>query len=202
MMKKNERYMHMNYAEAVAKYSRIAEDKGLVNSLEGNLSMIDRSTGNIYITPSHKMKSLLTPEMICVVSPEGEQIGGTGTKSSEFFLHEAAYKARPDCNAVFHCHTPYLTAYAFAYRDFATDPNTFLHKIFGTIVCLPYGEHGTHQIHQGIEAALHGRPVALLGGHGVVCVGEDLEDAIGILEAAENYAKTLWIRDNGKTAAF
>ena len=89
----------MDYAEAVAKYSRIAEDKGLVNSLEGNLSMIDRSTGNIYITPSHKMKSLLTPEMICVVSPEGEQIGGTGKKSSEFFLHEAAYKARPDCNA-------------------------------------------------------------------------------------------------------
>ena len=43
MMKKNERYMHMNYAEAVAKYSRIAEGKGLVNSLEGNLSMIDLS---------------------------------------------------------------------------------------------------------------------------------------------------------------
>ena len=188
----------MNYAEMVAKFSRMAEEKGMVNSLEGNLSMIDRQSGNIYITPSHKSKSLLTPEMICVVSPEGEQIGGTGKKSSEFFLHEAAYKARPDCNAVFHCHVPYLSAYAFAYRDFQTDPDTFLHKIFGTITCLPYGEHGTHDIHRGIEDALDGRPVALLGGHGVVCVGEDLEDAIGILEAAENYAKTLWIRDNRK----
>ena len=79
----------MNYAELVARFSRMAEEKGMVNSLEGNLSMIDRSTGNIYITPSHKAKSLLTPEMICVVSPEGEQIGGTGRKSSEFFLHEA-----------------------------------------------------------------------------------------------------------------
>ena len=125
----------MNYAELVAKFSQMAEEKGMVNSLEGNLSMIDRSTGNIYITPSHKAKSLLTAEMICVVSPEGEQIGGTGKKSSEFFLHEAAYKARPDCNAVFHCHTPYLTAYAFAYKDFKTDPNTFLHKIFGDMVC-------------------------------------------------------------------
>ena len=188
----------MNYAELVAKFSQMAEEKGMVNSLEGNLSMIDRSTGNIYITPSHKAKSLLTAEMICVVSPEGEQIGGTGKKSSEFFLHEAAYKARPDCNAVFHCHTPYLTAYAFAYKDFKTDPNTFLHKIFGDMVCLPYGEHGTHDIHKGIEEALEGRPVALLGGHGVVCVGEDLEDAIGILEAAENYAKTLFIKDKLK----
>jgi ribulose-5-phosphate 4-epimerase/fuculose-1-phosphate aldolase len=90
---------------------------------------------------------------------------------------------------------PYLSAYAFAYKDFQTDQATFLHKIFGDIVCLPYGEHGTHDIHKGIEDALEGRPVALLGGHGVVCVGEDLEDAIGILEAAENYAKTIWIRD-------
>lgn len=186
----------MNYPELVAKFSQLAEAKGLVNSLEGNLSMIDRTTGNIYITPSHKSKSLLTPEMICVVSPDGEQIGGTGKKSSEFFLHEAIYKARPDCGAVFHCHPPYLTAYAFAYRDFETDPKTFLHKIFGNMVCLPYGEHGTHDIHKGIEDALDGRPVALLGGHGVVCIGEDLEDAIGILEAAENYAKTLYIRAN------
>ena len=188
----------MNYAESVAKFSRIAEEKGLVNCLEGNLSVIDRRNGNIYITPSHKAKSLLTPEDICVVSPEGEQIGGTGKRSSEYFLHEAAYKARPDAGAVFHCHVPYLTAYAFAYRNFETDPSTFLHQIFGTITCLPYGEHGTHDIHKGIEDALCGRPVALLGGHGVVCVGQDLEDAIGIMEAAENYAKTLWIRDRMK----
>ena len=50
----------MNFAAEVARFSRIAEEKGLVNSLEGNLSMIDRETGNIYITPSHKMKCLLT----------------------------------------------------------------------------------------------------------------------------------------------
>ena len=34
----------MNFAAEVAHFSRIAEEKGLVNSLEGNLSMIDRET--------------------------------------------------------------------------------------------------------------------------------------------------------------
>ena len=184
----------MDFSAIVAKFSAIAEKKGLVNSFEGNLSMIDRETGNIYITPSHKAKALLTPEMICVVAPSGEQIGGTGKKSSEFFLHEAAYRARPDIGAVFHCHSPFLTAYALSYRDFITPEDTFLHQIFGNITCLPFGEHGTHAIHQGIEAALNGRPVALLGGHGVVCVGEDLEDAIGTLEAAENFAKTVALK--------
>lgn len=184
----------MNFAESVAKFSRIAEEKGLVNSFEGNLSLIDRQTGNIYITPSHKMKSLLTPEQICVVAPSGQQIGGTCKKSSEFFLHEAAYQTRQDIGAVFHCHPPYLTAYAIAYKDFETPDDTFLHQIFGTIKCLPFGEHGTHAIHKGIEEALDGRPVALLGGHGVVCVGQDLEDAIGTLEAAENFARTVALK--------
>jgi len=183
----------MDLAAQVAQFARIAEEKGLVNSLEGNLSMIDRKTGNIYITPSHKMKCLLTPEQICVIDPEGNQIGGTGKRSSEFFLHEAAYKARPDIGAVFHCHSPYLTAHALRLQDFATPEDAFLHMVFGNIKCLPYGEHGTHQIHQGIEEALDGRPVALLGGHGVVCVGEDLEDAIGLLEGAENFARIMTI---------
>lgn len=183
----------MNFAEQVVLYSRIAEEKGLVNSLEGNLSVIDRKTGNIYITPSHKMKLLLQPEQICVIDPQGNQIGGTGKRSSEFFLHEAAYNARPDIGAVFHCHSPYLTAYALRLEDFNTPDDAFLHMIYGNIRCLPYGAHGTHQIHQGIEEALEGRPVALLGGHGVVCVGQDLEDAIGLLEGAENFARVMAI---------
>ena len=183
----------MDFAAELAKYAKLAEDKGFVNSLEGNLSVIDRKTGNIYITPSHKSKCLLTPEQICVIDPSGQQIGGTEKKSSEFYLHEAAYLTRPDVGAVIHCHTPYLTAYAFAYRDFETAQDTFLHQIFGTITCMPYGEHGTHGIHKGIEDALDGRPVALLGGHGVVCVGSDIEDALGLMEAAENYAKTIAI---------
>ena len=67
----------MDFAKQVALFSAIAEKKGMVNSLEGNLSVIDRATGNIYITPSHKTKLLLQPEQICVVNPAGEQIGGT-----------------------------------------------------------------------------------------------------------------------------
>ncbi|MBO5891712.1 MAG: class II aldolase/adducin family protein [Oscillospiraceae bacterium] len=184
----------MNFAAELAKFSRIAEEKGLVDSIEGNLSMMDRSTGNIYITPSHKAKLLLTEDDICVVNPAGTQIGGTGKKSSEYFLHEAAYAARPDIGAVFHCHAPYLTAYALAYRDFIPPADTALSHVFSEIKCLPYGAFGTHAIHQGIEEALDGRPAALLGGHGVVCVGVDPEEAIGLLEAAENFAKTLAIK--------
>jgi len=183
----------LNYCEELARYSRIAEQKGLVNSLEGNLSLIDRNTGRIYITPSHKMKLLLTPEDICIIDEAGTQIGGCGKKSSEFFLHEAVYKTRSDANAVLHCHVPYLSAYAMKYQDFTAPDDVFLSVLFGHIICLPFGEHGTHEIHRGIEKALEKCYLALLGGHGVVCAGTDLPDAIGMLEAAENFAKTMFL---------
>ena len=65
--------------------------------------------------------------------------------------------------------------------------------MFQRFVCLPYGKNGTHEIHRGIEAALEHSPVCLLGGHGVVCVSDCMESCIGLLEAAEGLAKTLWV---------
>lgn len=92
-----------------------------------------------------------------------------------------------------HCHCPYLTAYALRYQDFIVPENCSLHAVFRRFVCLPYGKNGTHEIHRGIETALSDSPVCLLGGHGVVCVSNSMESCIGLLEAAEGLAKTLWL---------
>ena len=186
----------MNIAQELARYASIMEQKGYVNSLEGNLSIIDRENGHTYITPSGRMKLDMDPEQICVLDTSGEQIGGKGKRSSEFFLHEAVYKARPDVNAVIHSHCPYLTAYALRYEDFIPGSDCFLGQLFPKMTCLPYGEHGTHQIHQGIEDALKNSPLCLLGGHGVVCAAASMEACAGILEAIENLAKTLYIARN------
>ena len=39
-------------------YAKLLDAKGLVNPLEGNISIIDRETGKLYITPSGTRKSL------------------------------------------------------------------------------------------------------------------------------------------------
>ena len=183
----------MDYAAELARFARILEEKGLVTGLEGNASVIDRETGLTYVTPSRRMKLLLTPEMVAVMDPEGRQVGGTGKRSSEYLLHEAVYRARPDVGAVIHSHCPYLTAYAIRYRDFVVPEDCSLRVAFRRFPCLPYGKGGTHEIHRGIEEALSDSPICLLGGHGVVCVSTDLEDCLSLLEAAEGFAKTLYL---------
>ena len=98
----------MDYAQQLAFFANILEQKRLVTALEGNASIIDRETGLTYITPSGRMKLLLQREDISVMDESGAQIGGRGKRSSEYLLHEAVYRARPDVNAVVHCHCPYL----------------------------------------------------------------------------------------------
>lgn len=183
----------MDYAKKVAQLAGMLESRGYLTGIEGNLSMIDRESGCTYITPSRRIKLFLEPEMICVVDADGAQIAGTGRRSSEYLLHEAVYRAKPEAMAVVHSHCPYLTAYALRYEDFVVPENASLHAIFQRFICLPYGESGTHEIHAGIEKALENSKLCLLGGHGVVCWSDSLEDAVGLLCAAEGLAKTMFI---------
>ena len=113
----------MDYAQQLAFFANILEQKRLVTALEGNASMIDRNAGLTYITPSGRMKLLLQKEDISVMGENGTQVGGRGKRSSEYLLHEAVYRTRPDVNAVVHCHCPYLTAYALRYQDFIVPEN-------------------------------------------------------------------------------
>ena len=183
----------MDYAQQLAFFANILEQKRLVTALEGNASIIDRETGLTYITPSGRMKLLLRREDISVMDESGAQIGGRGKRSSEYLLHEAVYQARPDVTAVVHSHCPFLTAYALRYQNFDVPETCSLREVFTHFTCLPYGKPGTHEIHRGIGETLADSPICLLGGHGVVCASTSLERCIGLLEAAEGLAKTIWL---------
>lgn len=53
-------------------YAKLLDAKGLVNPLEGNISIIDRETGKLYITRySGTRKSLLTEDKISSNEREG-----------------------------------------------------------------------------------------------------------------------------------
>lgn len=179
----------MDYPKELIRYARIAEEKGLVNTIEGNLSVIDRGTGLTYITPSRRMKLLLEEGEISVMDAAGNQVGGTARRSSEYLLHEAALRARTDCGACLHSHVPFLSAYAMCEQKVEIPESASFLAIFKDIPCLPFGMPGTHAIHEGIGEALQNRRVVLLGRHGAVSVGRDLEAAIGLMEAAEGLAK-------------
>lgn len=191
----------MNYKEEVVKFSHILENKGYVNAMEGNISVVDRNKNELYITPSGKRKLFLDEDMISVIDLDSEeQIGGSLKASSEYRLHKAALLARPDCNAVIHCHCTYLTAYALQCKSVKIDCCTAFLAVKGEIPCIPFGMPGTTEIANGLGDALKDKNVCLLGNHGVICVAKDLEDCSKLIEAMEETTKTFVIANQiGKT---
>lgn len=169
-------------------YSHIMDQKGLVNTMEGNLSIYDRANDLLYITPSGTRKSLLREEKIAVMHGD-EQIDGTLRRSSEYLLHIAALKNRTDANAVAHLHAPYLTAYAYCGKSIELKCSTTFALLFEKIPCLPYGMPGTARIADGIEEAIAEHDLILLANHGCVAVGANLEFAVSLVEAAEEVLK-------------
>ncbi len=182
-----EKTVNNDIKKELVEYSKLMEEKGFVNALEGNISIYDRENKKLYITPSGKRKLFLKEDEVAVLDYDTEQqIDGICKASSEYRLHKAALDARKDCNAVIHCHCKYLTAYAMLGEDIKMDCCvTFAVFMKGAIKCIKYGKAGTYEIAKGIEDALKDRDVALLSNHGVVAIGKDISEAFKILEAME-----------------
>ena len=169
-------------------YAKLLEEKGLVNPLEGNISILDRAEQRLYITPTGIRKSFLTEDKIAVLKGD-EQVGGTLKRSSEYLLHAAALKARPDCNAVVHTHAPYLTAFAYCNKDIKLRCSSTFALLFEDIPCIPYGQPGTVHIADGLEEQMREHDLVLLGNHGCVCAADSMEKAVAVLEAGEEVMK-------------
>ncbi len=60
----------------------------------------------VLCTPTLVSKFDLTPEDICLVDLDGNQLAGSKRRSSELLLHLEIYKAVPNAKAVVHCHPP------------------------------------------------------------------------------------------------
>lgn len=184
--------------EQVVLYSKILDQKGLVNSLEGNISIYDRENDLLYVTPTSTRKEFLKPEDIAIMKGD-DQVGGNKRRSSEYLLHKVALAARPDCNAVVHVHAPYMTAYAYCNKSIDIRCSTTFAILHDGIPCIPYGLPGSLDITNGLSEAIQGHDIVLLANHGLVCVAKTLEHACAVVEATEevlkiyNLAKTMGV---------
>lgn len=138
---------------------------GLVRGTEGNASA--RAGGVIAISPSGLAYETLRPEDVCLVTPAGELVEGP-RPSVELPLHLAVYAARPDVGAVVHTHSPRATA-----RPPAPVAD---------------GRSGTPELGAAVVAAVGAGHEVVLRGHGPVCLGADLADALERAFALEREA--------------
>ncbi|HWO26826.1 MAG TPA: class II aldolase/adducin family protein [Kofleriaceae bacterium] len=171
----------------VAEVARHLHAAGWVANHDGNVTARDGS--RFVATPTATSKRLIETRDLIEVDAKG-QVVGSGRVFGEIGLHLAVYERRPDVHAVVHAHPPYATAVSASRgnpieRPFIAEA---LVSLGPRIPKLPYAQPG-----DAARAAL--APwcelvdAVILGNHGVMAWGRDLEVALLRLELVEHLAK-------------
>jgi L-fuculose-phosphate aldolase len=164
--------------------------KGFCAGNEGNHSY-RLSEDRVLCTPSLISKGNLKPDDMCIVDLEGKQISGKRKRTSEILLHLAIYREQPAARAVIHSHPPHATAFAVAGVDLPTCIHPEAEVFLGPVKTAKYVTPGDTRLGESIKPYIKDSNTILLGNHGVVCYGPDLEDAYYKLEIVDAYARIL-----------
>lgn len=175
----------------VAAFARELHARGWVANHDGNVTARD---GNGFVaTPTATSKRVLT-DRDTIGLDAGGKVVGQGKVFGEIGLHLAVYQRRPDVNAVVHAHPPHATAIACAPGGVADHPiaRPFIAEAvvsLGPVVPrIPFAVPGDTAV-RAVAPWCEIVDAVLLGGHGVLAWGADLEQAFLRLELVEHLAR-------------
>jgi L-fuculose-phosphate aldolase len=159
-------------AQLVSYSARLLTD-GLALGSAGNISV--RSADVVAITPSGISYEEMRAEDVCLVSPDGSQLDGAQTPSSETPMHLAIYAAT-GAAAIVHTHSPEVIALS-ASRPELPAIHYAITGLGGPVRVAPYVRFGSAGLAEAAVAALDGRSAVILRNHGAACYGRDLAQA-------------------------
>ncbi|MFQ5453194.1 MAG: class II aldolase/adducin family protein [Candidatus Zixiibacteriota bacterium] len=167
---------------------RLLYKQGMIAGTEGNIS-VRLDDDRIMITPSGLPKGRLSEEEIVIVDIRGKHLQGTQKASSEVAMHLFVYQNRPEIKACIHSHAPYATSFAVAGINL---PNNFLPEIvvfIGDIPLTRYAAPGTDEVPRSLEPSIEKSNAFLLQNHGLLTIGNSLDEAFHRHEMVEHYAR-------------
>lgn len=170
--------------------------QGLSPRRTGNVSARLRK-GGMLITPSGVAYEALNDDSIVLVGDNGETPPCAMKPSSEWRMHAAIYRAKPEAGAIVHCHSINATALACAGKAIPAFHYMVTMAGGSDIPLAPYAMFGTQQLADGVVMALKNRRATLMAHHGQIACGADPADALDLAGEVETladmYIRTLQI---------
>jgi L-fuculose-phosphate aldolase len=163
--------------------------------VDGNGGNISYRIGEnrVICTPTLLSKADLTPDDLCLVDLEGNQIVGCRPRTSEILMHLEIYKAEPKAKGVVHCHPPHATAYAITGRVPPTCVIPEQEVFVGRVALVPYQTPGTREFADAIIPFVKDHNSILLQNHGIVCWADTVTHAEWHAEVLDTYCQTLML---------
>ncbi len=174
--------------QELAEYGRKIAQRGLTAGAGGNLSV--RDARMLWIKPSGMaMEELTGRDMSGLDLATGRLIEGQ-RPSSEWPLHVAVYKARPDILAVFHTHSPWASGVVTSTADVCPMFAEVVNDL-GRIAVVPYITPGGQDLARAVADAARDHDTIFMVNHGVVALGRTMKQAYYRCCVAEDAARSL-----------
>jgi L-fuculose-phosphate aldolase len=169
-------------------FRRMAE-AGLNRGTSGNASVRDGTS--FYVTPSALPVSVMTAQSMVHMDMSGHVLQG-GKPSTEWRIHRDLYAARSDVGAVLHAHATFATTLACLRREVPAVHYMIAVAGGDSIRCAPYSVFGEQALSDDALEALRDRKACLLANHGMIALGQDLDDALAVAIEVESLCEIYW----------
>jgi L-fuculose-phosphate aldolase len=178
------------YAAVLAAARRMSET-GLTVGTSGNVSA-RLDDGHIVITASSVPYDEMTTADLVLLTPDGEQVAGSRSPSSEKLLHLACYRAFSEVGSVLHSHPTYATMFACARQPLPPVIDEAVLFVGGEVQVAGYAMSGTAEVGANAVPALEKAGSALLASHGLVTVAASPAEALHQAGIVEHCAQVAW----------
>ncbi|MDO9867793.1 aldolase [Glaesserella parasuis] len=170
-------------------------DRGYTVGGAGNLS-VKLDDNRVLVTPTGSSLGRLEVNRLSVLDMNGNLIEGD-KPSKESVFHLALYQANPQCRAIVHLHSTYLTALSCLEGIDTTNAIRAFTPYYvmrvGQLPVIPYYKPGDTNIARELSERALQVKAFLLANHGVVVTGNSLVDAVDNTEELEETAKLYFI---------
>lgn len=174
--------------------------RGYATGSAGNLSLL-LDDGTLLATPTGSCLGELDAERLSKVSLSGEWISGD-KPSKEVSFHLSIYRNDPDCKAIVHLHSTYLTALSclegLDTQDAIKPFTPYVVMRVGKVPVVPYYRPGDARLGEDLAKLASRYKAFLLANHGPVVTGKDLRAAADNMEELEETAKLIFILGDRK----
>ena len=178
--------------EKVALACRILERAG---HGDYNLGHVAARAGEVmYMKPAGLGLGEITAEDVLTLDLDGKVLEGRHKSHGEWPIHTAIFRARPEVGGIVHTHPPYVTAYSSLGREPLILNQDGVPFAGGVAIFDQTPELiTTPEMGRSLAERLGNRRAAILKNHGLVTVGETIEEAVYLAVSIEKSLRIQWI---------
>lgn len=176
----------------IVEYGKKMVNDHLTAGTGGNISILDRETRLMAISPSGIDYFETKPEDIVIMKLNGEIVEGDRKPSSEHNLHIALYNKKPDITSVVHTHSTFCIVLSTLNMPIKAVNYILADAGTPSVPVAPYRTFATQELADAVADSIGSSYACLMANHGLSACGKDLKSAYSLARECEWIAEIQW----------